>query len=132
MNRREFGRQAKVDMCKRATNDRGQIQCERCWAFITKWEYHHLAQDAMQIDKSRKLTVADGELLCIPCHKEESAAQAPVLAKIKRVEAKRLGLRNGPQRPLQSRGFAKAEKPKREGKPAMKPRELFRCDQNED
>ena len=122
--RREFGRQAKVDMCKRATNERGQIQCERCWAFITKWEYHHLDQDAMQIDKSRKLTVADGELLCIPCHKEESASQAPVLAKVRAIEARHLGA-SRPKAEIKSRNDLRMRVAK-EPKTALQPRMLYK------
>ena len=126
--RREFSKAIRVEIVRRARLASGgwQTRCERCEGSATVFEIHHKDQDAMQVDKSRKLTADEGELLCIPCHAATTASQAHVLAKVKRIEAKHLAAQTPAQRPLQSRGFAKAEKPKREVKPAMKPRELFR------
>jgi hypothetical protein len=102
-NRREFGRQAKVDMLKRAKDDLGNVRCENahCRVICTgAFEFHHVDMDAMQIDKTRKLTAADGLVLCIPCHDVETGKQAPILAKVKRNEAKELRVptvANGPK-----------------------------------
>jgi hypothetical protein len=62
-------------------------------AIAYSFEIHHKYMDAMQVDKSRKLTADDGLLLCIPCHLAETAKQAPILAKAKRIEAKHLGVK---------------------------------------
>jgi hypothetical protein len=37
--------------------------------------------------KVKPLTAADGEMLCVPCHRGESAKQAGELAHSKRLEA---------------------------------------------
>jgi hypothetical protein len=99
MARREFSKSDKVAIIKRATIN-GQVLCEHglCRAVCRKWEIHHLEMDALQVDKSKKLTPKDGLLLCIPCHKEITKAQAPILAKAIRREAKHLGAKASKQK----------------------------------
>lgn len=89
-NRREFDKRTQVAIIKRATAG-GQVLCERCNALCRRWEIHHIEQDAMQTNKSAKLTPCDGVLLCKPCHDVVTKAQAPVLAKVLRIEAAHLG-----------------------------------------
>ena len=91
MTRREFTASTKLEIIRRATDADGVIRCEECHGEANGGEVHHLEQDALQIDKTAKLTAADGALLCRACHKEITKAQAPVLAKVKRVERKHVG-----------------------------------------
>jgi hypothetical protein len=89
-NRREFDKRTQVAIIKRSTVD-GKVMCERCNALCRRWEIHHITMDALEVDKSRKLSPCDGVLLCKPCHDVVTKAQAPVLAKVLRVEAAHLG-----------------------------------------
>lgn len=124
-NRRNFDKRTQVAIIRRATAD-GKVLCERCNALCKTWEIHHRDQDAMEVDKSRKLTPADGELLCKPCHKVLSKAQAPVLAKALRREAAHLGARRDKQ-PIKSDPHAlqSRSRPKHEGRTGLPPRPMF-------
>jgi hypothetical protein len=110
--RREFSRSVKVAIVKRATRN-GTAFCELCHGSAAAFEIHHIDQDAMQVEKAGVLTEADGVLLCKPCHKLASAAQAPVLAKVKRIEERHLGLKKPkariPRRPKGPRSTAKQD-----------------------
>lgn len=97
--RREFTRDTAAEIMKRVKVETG-FRCEHCNGVVTKGEIHHKDQDAMQVDKRRKLTAADGEFLCEPCHDIETAKQAPVLAKVKRQEAKHLGVQTTTKNPI--------------------------------
>jgi hypothetical protein len=116
LNRRNFTKAVQVEIKKRSMRD-GQYYCEHegCGALIKpgRGEVHHLVMDAMETDKSRKLTAADGEHWCKPCHKKVTKKQAAVLAKVKAVEARHHGVKPVPQRPLRSRGFTPAAKPEK-------------------
>jgi len=107
--RREFTKAVKLEIIKRAMAlGHGTIACEGCGApTLGKFEIHHRDMDAMQVDKSRRLTARDGVLLCLPCHDGETAKQAPVLAEAKRREASHLGARRRPKQPLKSGGTLK-------------------------
>ena len=87
--RREFTRDTAAEIMKRVQRPTG-YQCEGagCGLIVAKGEIHHVKQDAMETDKRRKLTAAEGLFLCEPCHDAETAKQAPILAKVKRIEAK--------------------------------------------
>lgn len=125
MKRREFSRAVKVEIMRRAGN--GSLfgfVCEKCHAVVAYGEIHHLDQDAMQTEKSAKLTAKDGQFLCKGCHKEITVAQAPVLAKVKRIEAKHLGARNAPTIP--GRGFQKKARTHADRPPAAGMSELSR------
>lgn len=128
MSRREFTKSVKVQIIKRATTIEGQVRCENpfCRAFVTRWEINHRHMDAMSVDKSRKLDLLDGELLCIDCHKAVTKAQAPVLAKVLRVEAKHLGARRDKQ-PIKSDPSAlkSRRRPPHEGREPVPRREMF-------
>lgn len=93
MNRQNFLRQAKVDIIRRATRPDGQPACERCGAIGVRLEVHHRVMDAMVLpeDKKRKLTAADGEAICQPCHLPVTSEQRKILAKTLAVEAKSVG-----------------------------------------
>lgn len=91
--RREFSIAVRKKILLRAKDERGELRCEnpKCLAIVRRGEIHHLKEDALELDKSRKLTAADGIFLCEPCHDELTKAFAPVLAKVRKVEAKHLG-----------------------------------------
>lgn len=128
MNRQNFDKKTRVEIVKRAADKHGIARCEfiengaRCGS-QKALEVHHVRQDALvtDIDKAkRKLTAADGLLLCHPHHKEESAIQATDLAKAIRVEARNLGA----DKP--KRGFAKVSKEKPEMRVAAGKSEIAR------
>ena len=109
MARREFTKAVKVEIIKRAT-PAGTLTppwCEQCGAMAHKWAIDHIDPDAMQTDKSKPLTAAEGQLLCLPCHDEKTKADVADIAKAKRVEAAHLGAK-----PATPRGFTKVSKEK--------------------
>ena len=98
--RREFSKAVKVEIVQRATRD-GVIYCEHCGLPTKKHHIDHIIADALQVDKSRKLTAADGELLCagsrFTCHGIKTAEHdVPVIRQAQRREAKALGVRKEP------------------------------------
>lgn len=99
--RREFSRDTAAEIMRRVQRATGS-QCEICGLIVAKGEIHHVKQDAMETDKRRRLTAKDGVFVCIPCHKAESAKQAPVLAKAKRNEAAALRIKTAPAAPIMS------------------------------
>lgn len=99
MARREFTRDVYAQIVRRAMNERGHVVCEGCGLVLGKKPYQidHTKPDALEIDKSRKLTAADGKLLgqaC--CHAPKTKQDVKVIAQAKRREAKSLGI---PKRP---------------------------------
>jgi hypothetical protein len=106
--RREFSRPVKIAIYRRAKDPAGVLRCEKCCAAVVAGDIHHIVMDAMVVDKGASLTVDDGIFLCRPCHKDITKSQAPVLAKVKRIEAKHLGIRKAPT--IQSRPFPKRER----------------------
>ena len=93
--RREFTKPVMAQIVHRAMVD-GQIYCEGCGQALGKKKYHidHTIADALQIDKSRKLTADDGKLLGVECcHNPKTREQdVPAIAQAKRREAKHLGI----------------------------------------
>lgn len=129
--RREFSRAQKVALIKRAMNGAGRIICEGCGLNITgkAIEFDHIIPEAMILDKSIALSLADGLVLgrdC--CHRRPGGKTATDLADIaeaKRREAKHLGIpRNG--RFLGS-GFRPAQPQHSASRPLTKPA-AWRCD----
>ena len=114
MNRRNFTRDVKIAIIKRATRPDRQPACERCGAVGLKMDVHHRVMDAMEIDKARRLTAEDGELLCGPCHDPITSKQRKVLAKALAREAKHVGA-DKPNGTLKGRQFEKVER-KHEGR----------------
>lgn len=111
MPRREFTKAVKAEIVKRAMRD-GVIHCEGCGLSLgaKRFDIDHRTPDALEIDKSTKLTADDGQLLgweC--CHKGKTAKDVAVIAKAKRREAKHLGIA-APGKPIESRGFQKTAK----------------------
>jgi hypothetical protein len=121
MARREFSTSVKVQIIKRATNH-GIHVCERCRAVCTSFEIDHIKPDAMEIEKARKLTAQDGQLICRMCHVIKTAADVKIIAKAKRVEAKHLGAVK-PKGKIKSAGFPKKERRER---PKLPPRPIYK------
>ena len=120
--RREFKTAVKVEIIKRANR-----RCEKCRQMAAvKFEIDHRDPDAMQIDKSKPLTAADGWLLCIPCHDEKTAKDVADIAKAKRREAAHLGAKRDKQ-PVKSDPHAlkSRARPQHEGRTGLPPRPMF-------
>lgn len=124
MPRREFSRATKVEIIKRATRPDGQPACENCGAIGVRLEVHHKDMDAIQIDKSRKLTAADGELLCEKCHDPITSKQRKILAKALAVEAAHIGA-SRPKGTIANRPPVRVERA-HEGRQSLPPKELYR------
>ena len=123
MPRQEFPTPVAVEIVRRATDALGFIRCEKCHCVVKPGGFaiDHIIPDALRIDKRRKLTASDGQLLCSgsrdTCHGLKTAEQdQPAIAKAKRIEAARLGVRTMPSRKIPSRPFPKFVKPP---KPAL-------------
>lgn len=122
MARREFPRAVYAQIVHRAMAG-GEIACEGCGLVLGKKPYHidHTIPDALQVDKTRKLTAADGKLLGVECcHKPKTAIDQGNIAEAKRREAKHLGI-PGPVAKITSAPFQKSTKTaKRQAKAAGK------------
>jgi hypothetical protein len=120
--RREFSKPVKVEILTRCKQPTG-FRCEVCGAVVTHGEIDHTDADALQIDKTRKLTAEDGKFMCVPCHKAKTKIDVAIIAKVKRIEARHLGA-NRPKGKIASRGFPKRKE--RSSKPSLPPRQLYR------
>lgn len=128
MARRNFTTRVCVEIKKRARTLRsdGQLGCEKCGAIGVPLEVHHKEMDAMQVDKSRKLTADDGELLCKPCHDPITAEQRTVLAKVLRIEAVHLGVKSDtPKIPADPNALRSKRRPSHEGRSGLPPRSMY-------
>lgn len=121
VSRREFSRAQKVALIKRAMNGAGRIICEGCGLNITgkAIEFDHIIPEAMILDKSIALSLADGLVLgrdC--CHRRPGGKTAIDLADIaeaKRREAKHFGI------PRSSRSLASSFSPAQPQRSASRP-----------
>lgn len=129
MARREFTQAVYAQIVKRAMHPKHGICCEGCGLVLgkKKWHVDHTIADALQIDKSRKLTADDGKLLGVECcHKPKTAEDVAVIAEAKRREEKHLGIKRA-AKPIRSPGFPKSEKAaRRSPKQALPYRPLYR------
>ena len=126
MPRREFTRDVYAQIVKRATNAAGHVVCEGCGMVLgkKKWHVDHTKPDALEIDKSRKLTAADGKLLGVECcHAPKTKRDVAIISKAKAVEAKHLGIK-AKKAPIHSAGFPKS--PKADKLPVPPPKSLFK------
>lgn len=129
MARREFTQAVYAQIVKRAMHPKHGICCEGCGLVLgkKKWHVDHTIADALQIDKSRKLTADDGKLLGVECcHAPKTKVDVAVIAEAKRREAKFHGFTRKAA-PIKSAGFPKSEKAaKRTPKPSLPARPLYR------
>ena len=125
MKRREFTREQKAQMIKRASDAQGLIWCEGCGLNLTGKviEFDHTIAEALVIDKAKPLTIADGKVLgrdC--CHRApggKTAQDVAIISEAKRREAAHLGIRRQPQ--IKSRGFAKRPPQRKASAPLTRP-----------
>ena len=113
MARREFTKPVRVAIIKRATAANGVVYCESCGLPAKRWHIDHTDADALQTDKSGKLTAEDGKLLCAEapgtCHyKKTFKKDIPAIAQAKRREAKAIGATR-PAGKIKSAGFTPTE-----------------------
>ena len=119
--RREFPRKVKVSVIKRATRD-GVVYCEKCGALAKRWQIDHVIPDS----HGGEPVESNAELICEACYSVKNPQDTTVAAKLKRVEAKHLGVATPPAKPLQSKGFIKRDKQPRIEKRHLPPKEMFR------
>ncbi len=127
MARRNFTKPVMAQIVTRAMTPDGQIACEGCGLILGRKPYNidHTIPDALQIDKSKKLTAEDGKLLGKECCHDPKTHKidVPAIAKAKRNEARNMGITR-PKQTIRSAPFARTEK----AKPAPKlelPRRSF-------
>jgi hypothetical protein len=127
-NRREFTKPVYAEIVKRAMHPKLGLCCEGCGLVLGKRKHHvdHTIADALQIDKSRKLTADDGKLLGVECcHKPKTVEDVGAIAKAKRVEANYHGFA-APKQKIPGRGFPVSQSAaKRQTKIPLPPRFLY-------
>lgn len=95
--RREFSKRQKAEIVHRAMNAAGQVACEGCGLVLGRkpYEIDHTIPEALVVDKTKPLTIADGQLLgkeC--CHRGgKTAKDVGDIARAVRRDAKHLGIK---------------------------------------
>ena len=121
--RREFPRRVRAEIILRATNAAGIVTCEGCGLVLGRkpYEVDHTLPEALVMDKSRKLTAADGKLLgkaC--CHTPKTGDDIRRIRKADRQRDKDTrALAKPPQ--IKSRGFEPRPRQARATTPLSKP-----------
>jgi hypothetical protein len=98
MKRRNFTLAVQGQILARATDASGMVKCEHCgfWCKSRKnFEFDHIVPEALrpEADKVRPLTAAEGQLLCLKCHRRlKTLADMADIAKAKHREAAHKGL----------------------------------------
>lgn len=105
MRRREFSKAVKIAIIRRSTRD-GMILCEACGAMAKKWQIDHVRADGLLGDP----TLENAQLLGKCCYAAKNADDTTNIAKAKRREARSLGIRTAPVRPLESAPFPVSER----------------------
>lgn len=106
MTRREFSIADLVAIVTRATDEAGKVKCERCGAWCKSrkdYEIDHILAEGMRpkADLKRKLTPADGQLLCVAvCHPKKTKRDKGDIAEAKRREGAALSLMRPGKRKL--------------------------------
>ncbi|HVI27484.1 hypothetical protein [Hansschlegelia sp.] len=67
--RREFSRKQRAEIILRSTDASGVICCEGCGLRLGRkpYEIDHIVAEALVVDKTKPLTIADGQLLGKEC-----------------------------------------------------------------
>lgn len=120
--RREFPRRIRAEIILRATNDAGVVCCECCGLVLGKkpYEVDHTLPEALVMDKSRKLTAADGKLLgkaC--CHTPKTGDDIRRIRKADRQRDKDTRALAKPSQ-FKSRGFEPRQPQRRASSPLTK------------
>ena len=104
--RREFTVSDRIAIVGRATDPQGRVHCERCGAWCRKkadYQIDHIIAEGERpaADLLRKLTPADGQLLCVVvCHPLKTKKDKGDIGKAKRLEAAELGVKPPPRRKI--------------------------------
>jgi 5-methylcytosine-specific restriction enzyme A len=106
MIRLEFNRKTRA-----AIIDRAAGKCEKCAAFLKtgEGEIDHILPCAL----GGEPTVANGRLICRPCHKEKTAADVRQIRKSDRQRDKATRAVR-PAGKIKSAGFPKSDKPRKQ------------------
>jgi hypothetical protein len=113
--RREFTIADRIAIVGRASDSAGRIHCERCGAWCRKkadYQIDHVIAEGERpaADLLRKLTPADGQLLCVAvCHPQKTKKDKGDIGKAKRREAAHAGVK--PKRHKINWGHERADKP---------------------
>jgi hypothetical protein len=91
--RQEFSDGVKLEIIRRATDQGFKTRCEQCGLWCKsrgEFEIDHTRSEGMwPLDIRRKrLTAADGRLLCLVCHAEKTFDDLQRRSKAKRIEKK--------------------------------------------
>jgi len=127
MARREFSRTVYAEIVKRAMHPKHGIFCGGCGLILGKKPYavDHIKPDGLEVDKTRKLTAADGQLLGVECcHKPKTKIDVAVISEAKRREEKHHGMKR-PKGAIKSKGFPKYAKPSPTLSKPLPPRKLY-------
>jgi hypothetical protein len=113
--RREFTITDRIAIVGRATDASGKVHCERCGKWCRKKAdraIDHIVAEGMRpaVDLRRKLTPADGQLLCLDCHTPKTKTDKGAIAKAVRLEAAQVGAKPPPRRKI-NWGHAREPKP---------------------
>jgi hypothetical protein len=117
--RREFTLTDRIAIRGRATDGQGRVHCERCGRWCSKkadYQIDHVIAEGLRpaADLQRKLTPADGQLLCAAvCHPEKTKADKGHIGKAARLEAAHVSVTKPPARKI-NWGARKEPKPKLE------------------
>lgn len=131
MARREFKRDVRVAIIKRSLIN-GVPTCEamdgdrRCGC-QKSLALHHDNMDAMQVDKTRKLTIDDGRMLCADHHDPITKKQRKDLKRVHAAEASHLGDKDPRKQAIPSRGRAPRSTSKLDSIRALGPSALGRA-----
>lgn len=96
--RREFTLDDRIAIRGRATDSSGNVHCEGCGVWLkhkADYQIDHVIPEGMRplADLERKLTPADGQLLCVAvCHPEKTEDDKGDIGEAKRREAAHLGV----------------------------------------
>jgi HNH endonuclease len=115
--RREFTLADRIVIRGRASDATGRVYCERCGRWCPKkadYQIDHIVPEGLRpaADLDRKLTPADGQLLCVAvCHPEKTKGDKGDIGKAKRLEGAHLGV-STPKRRKINWGHSSEPKPK--------------------
>ena len=115
--RREFTLADRIAIRGRASDPQGRVHCECCGAWCRKkadYQIDHVIPEGMRpaADLLRKLTPADGQLLCVAvCHPRKTEEDKGHIGKAKRLEGAHMGVSTPPARKI-NWGARKEPKPK--------------------
>lgn len=104
--RRSFPQDVLIAIVGRATDAGGRIHCEGCGAWCRKKadrQIDHIIAEGERplADLERKLTPADGQLLCVAvCHPQKTAVDKGDIGRAKRLEAAHVGVKPPPRRKI--------------------------------